>query len=72
MTGPGEREMSNQLVREIQINKSATDHLYGSLNVNFTIQSQGPDLIYDHVNHNERSCSSNSSRTMNNDGTSRG
>ena len=64
-----ERKMSNILVRGQR--NEATDHLYRSLNVNLTIEPQRPDLVNDHVDNNEGSCSANSSRAMNNDGTCR-
>ena len=46
-------------------------HLYGSLDINLTVEAECPDLVNDHVDDDEGPRPPDASRAVDNDGTSR-
>ena len=46
-------------------------HLYCSLDINLAVEAQRPDLVNDHVNHDEGPRPPDAGRAVDNDGTSR-
>ena len=53
------------------INVMFVYHLYCSLDINLTVEAEGPDLVNDHVDDNEGPRPPDASRAVDNDGTGR-